>query len=100
MCLSRSLRSFFEPDKQSFNDAQPDENRFLSGCARCMHLAGYLQPGPYVIETLLMYAQCKFYVERNPGGEVCPTLCSSLALISTPVGFVLNVLISPSCQIR
>ena len=70
LALAKGLQAVFDPEKHPFALAQANENVYIASCSRCMHLAGYNQPGPLVIETLIIYAQCKFYIERNPGGEV------------------------------
>lgn len=113
LCLSSALKVLLDPTSCPFRQPRTEEQDYLSACTRCMHLAGYTQPGPYVVETLLVYgmarifhpsrsvyclldgqssapvllllkplknhkehadkyitAQCKFYMERNPAGEV------------------------------
>ena len=68
--MSSALSVLLDPTSRPFEVARTDETNFLSACSRCLHLHGYTKPGPYVVEALLMYAQCKFYTERDPAGEV------------------------------
>lgn len=70
LCLASSLLVMNDPQSRPHEGDRTVEKSYLAVSARCLHLAGYIQPGPYVVETLLMYAQCKFWIERNPAGEV------------------------------
>ena len=46
------------------------KNRYLKAAAQCLNLGNYTQPHKYVIEALVLYAQCKYMCSPDPVGEL------------------------------
>ena len=46
------------------------KNRLLTAAAQCLTLGDFTQPQKYVIEALLLYAQCKYMCSPEPVGEL------------------------------
>ena len=52
------------------DDSPPAKHLFLRAAAQCLSLGDFTQPHKYVIESLLLYAQCKYMSSAEPVGEL------------------------------
>lgn len=70
LCIGATLDNFSSPPLARGDEAASAKVRFLTSAAQCLHLGDYTRPRPYVIEALLLYAQCKYMATLEPVKEV------------------------------
>ena len=68
--MSVLLSELRGPEPKRQDGCLSAKNQFLKAAAQCLNLGDFTQPQKYVIESLLLYTQCKYMCSPEPVAEL------------------------------
>lgn len=70
LSISALLNDLKGPEPKRLDGNSSAKTQFLKAAVQCLSLGDFTQPRKYVIESLLLYSQCKYMCSPEPVGEL------------------------------
>ena len=70
LSISALLGDLRGPEPKFVGGSSVAKNQFLEAAVQCMNYGDFTQPHKYLVESLLLYSQCKYMCSPEPVGEL------------------------------